>query len=257
MLGDSEHPAFRRIGPAYEQIANQLREGILSGAMVPGGRLASETELASTFGVSRATVREALRFLAAEGLIFTSQGINGGSFVTEPSVALVSEHLQGALNRLSRASSVTLDEFMELRVFLEVPASGLACERHTPEDIEGLLATIPAESENIDDGARYRHNRDFHSALIDVCRNRLLSLAAEPVFLVLQTNLDRSLLEPSFHQTVADQHRAIANAVILGEGTVAMDLMREHLEWLTPRYQKVWRTPAKKPAESKPAHVSS
>ena len=64
---------------AYEQVADQLRELIVTGELAPGERLPTETVLAREFGVSRATVREALRLLAAQGLIRTAKGAAAGA----------------------------------------------------------------------------------------------------------------------------------------------------------------------------------
>lgn len=235
--GDATGVLLRRIGPAYEQIANQLREAILSEAVELGGKLPSETELASIFGVSRATVREALRFLAAEGLVSTTQGVNGGNFVAKPSTDRVLAHFNTSLNLLSRSMGVTLTEYMEVRDFLEVQACGLACERHSPDDVERLLATVaPGEGP-----ARPDFSRDFHSSLIEICHNKLLSVAADSVFRVLQTKLNHSAVDPSSQREVTRQHRAIADAVANRDAPAAMELMREHLRYLTPLFERVWR----------------
>ena len=68
-----------RVRKAYEQVADQIRELIMTGAISPGQRLPNEAALTAQFGVSRATVREALRVLAAQNLIRTSKGSTGGS----------------------------------------------------------------------------------------------------------------------------------------------------------------------------------
>jgi len=65
---------LRRVRKSYEQVADQLRELIVTGELPQGGRLPTETELARSLGVSRATVREALRLLAAQGLVRTAKG---------------------------------------------------------------------------------------------------------------------------------------------------------------------------------------
>ncbi|MGH3039100.1 MAG: FadR/GntR family transcriptional regulator, partial [Gaiellaceae bacterium] len=74
----------RRVRKAYEQVNDQLRELIVSGELAPGERLPNEAVLAREFGVSRATVREALRILTAQNLIRTTKGAGGGSYVTLP-----------------------------------------------------------------------------------------------------------------------------------------------------------------------------
>lgn len=223
----------------YQHIAGQLRHAILSGAVAPAERLPNEVDLAEIFHTSRATVREALRVLDAEGLITTRKGVKGGSFVAQPSAADTAERLRADLNRLS--PSLSLDDFMEIRSFIEVPGARLAAIRRTPEELRVLMSTIPTTRARLDDQEFYGANRDFHSELIRMCHNPLMRLTADPMFHVLQTGLDRTRLPHRFHATVAQHHRDIAAAVTDGEGDRAADLMSAHLDWLKVRYRRVWR----------------
>ena len=76
--------------PAYRLLADDLRAQITSGRLVPGDRLPTEPQLCQRSGVSRSTVREALRLLASQHLIVTTRGVSGGSFVAHPSPTLCS-----------------------------------------------------------------------------------------------------------------------------------------------------------------------
>jgi GntR family transcriptional repressor for pyruvate dehydrogenase complex len=226
------------IRPAYRQIADDLRARVVDGRLTPGSRLPNELELAAQVGVSRATVREALRTLAAEGLIHTSRGVSGGSVVAAPTTAGFAEAVSGPLSLVSRVEDVTLDEFMESRAVLEVPAARLAARRHDENSVQELRSSVP--SVPLGAAEQYRHNRDFHFTLVEVCGNRLLVTAAQPIFLVLQTRLDRSRLGPAFHRTVTTHHSDIADAVEAGDEGAAADAMAAHLEWLAPRYRRAW-----------------
>ncbi|SRR5216683_1959487 len=230
----------------YERIAEQLRSSIVSGEIRPEHRLPNEIDLAGSFGASRATVREALRCLAAEGLIRTRKGMTGGSFVTSPSAAETSERLRLGLNLLS--PSLSLEDFMEIRSFLEVPGSRMAASRRTEEEVAALTGTMPSGQAPGSDDEYYESNRDFHLVLIVMGHNPLLRVTAEPMFLVLQTCLDRTRLGHSFHTAVGRHHRAIADAVGEQDCDLAAQLMAEHLEWLTPRYRRVWRGGARRSA---------
>src|SRR3954447_15153396 len=94
----------------YELVSERLLQRVVSGELQPGERLPNESALATDFGVSRATVREALRVLAAQNLIRTSKGAGGGSYVTLPSVGDVSDQVQSSLRLLTDADDVTLEE---------------------------------------------------------------------------------------------------------------------------------------------------
>jgi DNA-binding FadR family transcriptional regulator len=233
--------AIRRVRKAYEQVADQLRELILQGELSPGMRLPNEVLLARDFGVSRATIREALRVLAAQNLIRTSKGVHGGSYITLPSVDHVSEFVRSSLSLMSESRSVSLEEFLEAREVLEVPAARLAALHRRESDLVRLRDAIPAESLSLGREERLLCNKDFHSTVLEICGNTLLYIAAQPVFSVLQTNLARSAVEDSFHETVDAHHRRITAAIEAGDAAAAAQEMRDHLAFLRPVHEKAWQ----------------
>lgn len=234
-------PPVRRVRKAYEQVADQLRELIMNGQLARGERLPTEAALAGEFGVSRATVREALRLLAAQELIRTTKGTSGGSYVTLPSVDHISDLVQAGISLLSKSDDVSLHEFLEIRELLEVPAARLAAERRSARDLEQLQASIPSTPLNLGTEEQFRHNREFHSLLIHSCGNTLLTIAAQPIFTVLQNNLARSTLGTRFHVAINEHHHSIASAVASGNARAAEKQMRAHLGFLRPFYEKAWR----------------
>ena len=191
----------------------RLREQILEGGLEEGSRLSKETVLAEEFGVSRATIREALRLLTAQSLIRTAKGAGGGSFVTVPSAGYLSESLRSGIDLLTAADDLTLEELLETRELLEVPAARLAARRRTEEDIVLLNEAIPDRPLQLPTKEQFVYNRDFHSCVIAACGNTLLSIAAQPVFAVLQTHLSRSRLGRAWHRSINDHHREIAAAI--------------------------------------------
>jgi DNA-binding FadR family transcriptional regulator len=225
----------------YERVAERLRDRVVHGELQPGERLPNESTLATDFGVSRATVREALRVLAAQNLIRTSKGAGGGSYVTLPSVGGVSDFVQASISLLADADDVTLEELLEVRELLEVPAARLAAERRNEEELERLRDAIPDEPLRLGTQRQFVYNQDFHLAVIDGSRNALLTIAAAPVFAVLQRNLARSKLGARFHRTINEHHRGIAAAIEAGDADAAGGEMYEHLEWLRPYYERAWR----------------
>jgi DNA-binding FadR family transcriptional regulator len=226
---------------AYEVVAARLRSEILEGARPPGARLSNEMVLAGEFGVSRATVREALRLLGAENLIRTAKGAGGGSFVTVPSANHLSDSLRSGLGRLTYAEHVTLEELLEARELLEVPAAQLAARRRVEEDVARLRGSIPAEPLRLATQKQFVYNRDFHSVVIEACGNTLLAVAAQPIFEVLQTHLSRSRLGHDFHRAINEHHRAVADAIEEGDEAAAGAQMYDHLQFLRPYYERAWR----------------
>jgi DNA-binding FadR family transcriptional regulator len=226
---------------AYEQVAARLRDEIHEHVLPTGARLPNEIVLAAQFGVSRATVREALRLLAAQNLIRTAKGAGGGSYVTVPSAKHVSESLRSGLGLLTAAEDVTLEELLEVRELLEVPAAELAAKRRGDEDIERLRAAIPGEPLRLGTQEQFVYNADFHTIVIEACGNTLLTIAAQPIFTVLQTHLARSRLGRKFHGAINEHHREIVGAIETGNARAARQQMHEHLEFLRPYYERAWR----------------
>src|SRR5262245_29579538 len=112
-------------GRASEMIVDQIRLLIRDGQLKPGDRLPAERELGERFGVSRVTVREALRGLEANGMVTIKVGARGGAFVTAPTSARVGE----GITDLLALSSITAAEVTEARRVFEIGIVPLVCER--------------------------------------------------------------------------------------------------------------------------------
>ena len=241
------YAALSRVKKSYEQLADQLRELIVSGGLAQGERLPTETLLSAEVGVSRATVREALRLLAAQGLIRTSRGAGGGSFVTMPSVDHISDSLSSNIALLADARDLTLEDLIEARELLEVPAARFAARRRASEDVDRLQRAIPADEPPLDVQSEFVHNRDFHATLIECCGNRVLQIAARPVFSALQTSLSRSGLGRHFHKSIHAHHARIVEVVRARDEDGAAREMHDHLAFLVPYYEKAWRNARRAP----------
>jgi DNA-binding FadR family transcriptional regulator len=230
----------RQIRKAYEQVYDQLRAMILSGRLAEGQRLPNEMELSQRFGVSRSTIREALRLLVAENLLRTSQGSGGGSVITLPTVDHVTGYLEQSLEIFSLTDRLTLADFLEVRELIEVFAVRRAAERATDADRAQLRATLLPDDGTLTVEAQHLHNREFHAILVETCRNDLLRLSSQPIFAVLQTHLSRSRLPPDFPGRVCSEHAAILEAIDAGDADLGEQRMREHLRDLGKLYAGIW-----------------
>lgn len=232
---------LRRVRKAYEQVADQLRDLIVRGEVKPGHRFPNEATLSAQMGVSRATVREALRVLTAQNMIRTTKGATGGSFVMLPTADHISAFIGSNISLLSQAETVSLDEFLELRELLEVPAARLAAQRHTAAGLDEIERAIPHDTRDLGVEDQFVYNKGFHSAIVEACGNTLLLIAAQPVFSVLQTHLRRSTLGRRFLNQVIADHRRIAAAIAAGDADAAESEMHDHLEFLRPAYRRAWK----------------
>src|ERR1700753_1104716 len=121
------------VGRISEIIVEQIRLLMRQGQLRPGDRLPPERDLCERFGVSRVTVREALRMLESSGLVEIRVGARGGAFVTAPSSDRVGEGLTDLLS----LSVITTTDITEIRMVLETGIVPLVCERDTEEDLAG------------------------------------------------------------------------------------------------------------------------
>jgi GntR family transcriptional repressor for pyruvate dehydrogenase complex len=229
----------RRIQRVSDQVAEQLRNLIMAGELPPGARLPSAQALSTRFGVSRAGVREALQALATEGLTRTKKGVHGGVFVTTPTADHVGSALRSGVTLLSRANDITLAELLEVRELIEVPATQLAAQRRTQDDLRQLVAAVPSQPDQLTIADQFVQNRGFHEAIMRSSRNTLLSICARPVY-ILQSRIARASLGPEFHQTINEQHREIFEAIASADAEAAATRMRDHLHWLAPYHERAW-----------------
>lgn len=223
-----------RVRPAYQQVADQLRELILSGSLSSGDRLPPEADLAANFGVSRSTVREALRVLASRDLIRTTRGTTGGTFVSTVQFDQVSDYLETSIGLMSGSDSVSVAEMLESRELLEVPSARLAAERREEDHLTAMREAL--EQERTSRRRRFREDRNFHAVIVDAAANRLLSMVSEPVFRVLQAKFLSPDISQAFWKRIDRDHQKIYEAIAAGDGESAATAMHEHLVALREAY---------------------
>src|SRR5215831_13018471 len=122
------------VARASSAIAEQIRTAIVTGRLRAGERLSPERELAEQFGVSRVTVRDALRSLEAMGLIEVKVGARGGAFVTAPNGSKVAQ----TMSDMMLMAATTPADIVEARLIVELGTVSLACARATDDDLAAL-----------------------------------------------------------------------------------------------------------------------
>ena len=226
-----------RIRKAYEQVADQLMTMINSGELKPGDRLPSEAELAADFGVSRTTVREALRILATRNLIHTRKGMAGGHFIVEPTVGSISEFLVANYGLLTAANTVTLEHLLQAREMIEGPAAAIAARNRDEADLEKLLTSLSDDISGVSEADALAKFRNFHLFLLEATKNKLLVVAAAPIFTVLQSTIVRRRPTKEVIAEIELDHQKIYKAVEARDEVAARRLMDEHLGFLRANYQ--------------------
>jgi GntR family transcriptional regulator, transcriptional repressor for pyruvate dehydrogenase complex len=210
--------------PIYETVVHRLRRAIHLGAFLPGDLLPAERLLAETMGVSRVTIREAIRVLQAEGYLEARKGTRGGLvFVdsTEPT-----EVLRARL----RQRRDELEAILEFREANECAAARLAAVRRSDRDLERAAAAIE-EMRIADHIASFRRaDSTFHLAIADAARNSLLRDAVEDARVAMFLPMDAIDLTVT-KATSVPQHLKILAAIKAGDGARSARLMARHIHF--------------------------
>jgi len=172
----------------FEEICEQIRQRLASGALRPGDKLPAERDLAVEFKVSRPAVREALRTLEISGVVLLQKGVKGGAFIRDGNPALLTQSLQD-LVFLGRVSPGSL---AEARRLINGMVIQLACARATEEDFAALEANM-AEIERSED---LQHRADegvrFFGLIARATRNEVLVMLVDSLSDIIRDMIDRT-----------------------------------------------------------------
>jgi GntR family transcriptional regulator, transcriptional repressor for pyruvate dehydrogenase complex len=217
--------------PAYQLLADELRAEITSGRLQPGERLPPEPELCVKSGVSRSTVREALRLLASQHLIVTTRGVTGGSFVAHPDAEQLAEALSTGLSLLNNSAEVGFADLLELRRALEIPAAGLAAERRTDANLVELRgALFDPDLDELD--TMLAAHTAFHSAVASATGNPLFELVTRPLYHVSYGEEVVGSLPDGYWEHIDADHRELLTCIRNQEPDAAITVGRRHLDYL-------------------------
>jgi GntR family transcriptional repressor for pyruvate dehydrogenase complex len=217
--------------PTHEIVTDALRRRIALGGYEPGELLPTERELAATLRIGRASLRRALRQLAAEGLVSTLPGRAGGTRVLAPG------RPPGALaGGIEAERARMLQDVVDVRLVLEPLSARHAAERASAEDAERLAELVGHDAGSVE--AYTMLDSRFHVGVAAAGGNQLLlelvERAREDFFawandLWFRTDLsERDDVRSELARNIAE-HRPIAAAIADGDGDRAEALMREHI----------------------------
>jgi GntR family transcriptional repressor for pyruvate dehydrogenase complex len=230
----SVQPDRRPIRGASEQVAVQLQHHIQDEGLGPDDFLGREEDLAAEFGVSRPTLREALKLLASGNLIRATKGPGGGIFVAHTADQGISLSLSNAIAMMLDTGTTTLEELLDARLLLEVPLAGLAAYQPDEATLERLRAAVEAvnAAEPDDAEAIAAADAEIHRTIAAAAGNRMIQALTGWVFEVLQPRLIEVLQPAVVHAAVVDQHEALIAAIDKGDPARAERAMKDHLLYL-------------------------
>ena len=204
-----------------------LERLIVDSRLGEGDRLPSERELASQFGVSRTVIREAVRALAAKRLLEVEGG--RGTVVRAPSARAAAESM--ALLLRVQESAGDADKVAEVRRVLENEIAKLAAARRTDDDLVGLEAILAAAEEHVDQpDAFVQEDLEFHAALARATHNELFSVLLDSLAQVMLEVRLLALRIPGTPRRSLTHHRAVFDAVAVGDPAAARVAMNAHMD---------------------------
>lgn len=208
-----------------EQVANRIMSMIKSGNLKSGDRLPTEQQMGIAFGISRPPLREALKALTLMGVLESRQG--GRYTVTDLSPA----RLVAPFNVMLSIADYDVHEHFEARAVVDLELVRLCAERASHEQRLRILKLAR-------DGRAFHHDPvafrlldiEFHQALNNAARNRLLSALAQGLYDVGLDVRRVASSVPGVIETSVGQHVVVAEAVVAGDAEAAVEAYRRHLE---------------------------
>ncbi|MEW1980227.1 FadR/GntR family transcriptional regulator [Citricoccus sp. NPDC079358] len=222
---------------ASHVIVEQIQQLIRDGSLKPGDRLPNERDLCQQLGVSRVTVREALRVLEATGLIQVRLGAHGGSFLTSPSVEIVGENLAHLLT----LSPITASAATEARQIFELGILPLILERAKPEDIAALRGLVAdAKAAKADGVYSTDMSAAFHVRLAACTHNPAIEALMQSFHGPLISSLrEAKTVAPDMGIKGVEEHSGIIDAIEDDDLARARAILTQHLERTAQRVAAV------------------
>lgn len=216
-----------------KQVADQLQEAILDGTLKADDRLPTEDEMAKRFQVSRPTIREALKRLAAKNLIRSRRGPTGGTFVNRLSASDLSDTLSSTSTLFVSMNHISLEEVRSTRLELESLCCKQACKNRTEEDLAQLKEEL-AYQRNPDISPEEFCASDvrFHRALAESSHNRMLSFVMYTLIEALQPVANLIAYRFREREIIINQHDRLLSAVEEQSEAQAIAILEEQVDYL-------------------------
>jgi GntR family transcriptional repressor for pyruvate dehydrogenase complex len=216
---------------AFEQIIVQIEDAILDGRLTPGDRLPSERELADTFDVSRASVREALRVLEMFGVVVARRGSgpDAGSVVA----ASAESGIHSALRLHTGLLRIPTKDVVDVRALLESQAAYQAADHAQSEELERLRGTIRAMEAASTIQEYHELDTEFHVELARASGNALLPVLMEALRAVMRRDMVEAFAAlrdwSAERDRLVAQHQGIVEFVEKRDSEGAAQAVREHV----------------------------
>ena len=222
------------------QISEKIRDAILEGRIQVHERLPTEEELAAKFNVSRPTIREALKRLAAQNLIRSRRGPTGGTFVNQPSREEARLMVANAARLLVSMGAFALSDIAEARQEIELVCCRLAARRRTDEQLAAMAREIEQQRDSsLTDEDFCASDVRFHRTLVEAAGNPALDFAAAGVIESLQPAVNMVIFRFRDRGKVAAQHERLHRGLKARDSDAACAALTDYMSALRRHYGKV------------------
>jgi DNA-binding FadR family transcriptional regulator len=220
---------FERIQPlrAHESVAEQIRRHIELRLIGPGDALPTERELATMFGVGRATIQHALRLLERDQLVETRRGRRGGTFVSRP--AEDAHVMDGLILRIGRRRE-EIEELLVYRSTLEPGVAALAAGKRSRGDLAAMRGQVRRMARAESEPEYMRADTGFHLSVARATGNGYLAHAIEEIRAQLNDAISLLPETDAWHRRISEEHDAILQAIELRDENVAAAAMGRHVD---------------------------
>jgi GntR family transcriptional repressor for pyruvate dehydrogenase complex len=214
------------VSKASDTLATSLRERILGGEFAEDTPLPPERELVVQTGMSRTTVREALRILEVQGLVRIKTGRSGGAFVQKPG----QESVASSVGLLIRGREIRMDSLLETRESIEPHTARLAAKYRTEDDLVRLEAANEAIAAGGSLPSFLQANVDWHIAVATASHNELLTGFMLALSRAIYASTDnKGFVDEEVRATTVRAHKSITAAIRDQDPEAAQRRMSRHV----------------------------
>lgn len=222
-----------------KQIAASIRETILGGTMKVDQRLPTEDELAIQFGVSRPTIREALKRLAAENLIQSRRGPQGGSLIKRPSPDEVSSSLSNVLRLLTGLGEFGPEDIFEARCEFEATCCRIIAKHRKTRHLSKMRAELVEQRRpSLTDEEFCASDVRFHRALVEATENPIFQYLLYAISDALQPITNLVVFRFRDRKIIYKQHQQLIDALEALDADGAEVVLQQQTRYLIESYGK-------------------
>ena len=227
-----------KIRRAFEEISGEIKRMIFSGALKRGDKLPSEIALAGQFGVSRPTVREALRRLEVSGFIRMQKGTSGGPVVVDTILNSIGNLFLDAF----QVKQIRPDELTKARLSIEKVVLKEVFEAGNREGIVRIRAAVTMTQRKLEEGTlRFEDMHLFHKRLAEATNNTIFGIVVEALLMTITAHFHSGLndkIGQTLRAALVKTHEGIIDAIEQGDESRALIELEKDILQIDAVYRK-------------------